>query len=320
MESTISFDLVSPDQLVFNDKAGMIIVPATEGDIGVLPGHSKFLSSLRPGRVMVYGEDKHLLQSFFVSGGFVEINPEKCIGLTEEVEEMNALDKGTIEQQVRKLENETSDESKPQYLIAKSKIEALKSQINPHFLFNTLASIASLVRSQPDTARTVIVKLSGLLRRFLRNDEHFVTLKEELESIDEYLDIEVVRFGSALSVQKQIAPDTLDVMVPSMILQPLVENSIKHGLSRKLGPGCITIRSRSNKGRAIIEVNDDGVGMLMDGLNTPRSTGIGLANVRERLRVIYGAAYQLKLTSEPGKGTSAQIEVPELMEPTRINV
>ena len=127
MESTISFDLVSPEQLVFNDKAGMIIVPATEGDIGVLPGHSKFLSSLRPGRVMVYGEDKHLLQSFFVSGGFVEINPEKCIVLAEEVEEMNALDKGTIEQQVRELENEKSDESKPQYLIAQSKIEALNS-------------------------------------------------------------------------------------------------------------------------------------------------------------------------------------------------
>ena len=130
MESTISFDLVSPEQLVFNDKAGMIIVPATEGDIGVLPGHSKFLSSLRPGRVMVYGEDKHLLQSFFVSGGFVEINPEKCIVLAEEVEEMSALDKGTIEQQVRELENETSDESKLQYLIAKSKIEALNS---PHY-------------------------------------------------------------------------------------------------------------------------------------------------------------------------------------------
>ena len=127
MESTISFDLVSPEQLVFNDKAGMIIVPGKEGDIGVLPGHSKLLSSLRAGRVMVYGEDKHLLQSFFVSGGFVEINPEKCIVLAEEVEEMSALDKGTIEQQVRELENETSDESKPQYLIAKSKIEALNS-------------------------------------------------------------------------------------------------------------------------------------------------------------------------------------------------
>ena len=130
MESTIYFDLVSPEQLVFNDKTGMIIVPGKEGDIGVLPGHSKLLSSLRAGRVMVYGEDKHLLQSFFVSGGFVEINPEKCIVLAEEVEEMSALDKGTIEQQVRELENETSDESKLQYLIAKSKIEALNS---PHY-------------------------------------------------------------------------------------------------------------------------------------------------------------------------------------------
>ena len=130
MESTISFDLVSPEQLVFNDKAGMIIVPGKEGDIGVLPGHSKLLSSLRAGRVMVYGEDKHLLQSFFVSSGFVEINPEKCIVLAEAVEEMGALVKGTIEQQVRELENETSDDSKLQYLIAKSKIEALNS---PHY-------------------------------------------------------------------------------------------------------------------------------------------------------------------------------------------
>ena len=127
MESTISFDLVSPEQLIYNDKAGMIIVPGKEGDIGVLPGHSKLLSSLRPGRVMVYGEDKQLLQSFFVSGGFVEVNPEKCILLAEEVEEMSALDKNAIEQQVRELENETNDESKLQYLIAKSKIEALNS-------------------------------------------------------------------------------------------------------------------------------------------------------------------------------------------------
>ena len=127
MKSTISFDLVSPIQLVFNDKAGMVIVPGKEGDIGVLPGHSKLLSSLRPGRVMVYGEDKQLLKSFFVSGGFVEINPEKCILLTEEVSEMSDLDKSAIEQQIQELENETSDESKQKSLIAKSKIEALDS-------------------------------------------------------------------------------------------------------------------------------------------------------------------------------------------------
>ena len=128
MEATISFDLVSPEQLVFNDKAGMVIVPGKEGDIGVLPGHSKFLSSLRSGRVMVYGEDKQLLKSFFLSGGFVEINPEKCIVLAEEVFEMSNLNKTVIEKQMQELENETSVESKKQYLIAKSKIEALESK------------------------------------------------------------------------------------------------------------------------------------------------------------------------------------------------
>jgi len=127
MENTISFDLVSPEQLIFNDKAGMIIVPGKDGDIGVLPDHSKLLSSLRPGRIMVYGKDKHLLQSFFVSGGFVEVNPEKCIVLAEEVFEMSVLDKNEIEKQVQELENETSDELKLQYLIAISKIEALNS-------------------------------------------------------------------------------------------------------------------------------------------------------------------------------------------------
>ena len=127
MENVISFDLVSPEQLVFNDNVGMIIVPGKDGDIGVLPGHSKLLSSLRPGRGMVYGEDKQLLKSYFVTGGFVEINPEKCILLAEEIFEMNSLNKNEIEKQVQELENETSDESKHQYLIAKSKIEALNS-------------------------------------------------------------------------------------------------------------------------------------------------------------------------------------------------
>ena len=115
-------------------------------------------------------------------------------------------------------------------LLLAAKIEALANQINPHFLFNTLTSISSLIRTQPETARMLITKLSGLLRRLLRATDHFVTLREELESIDEYLDIEVVRFGPQLKVVKQISPATLDVIVPSMLLQPLIENSIKHGL------------------------------------------------------------------------------------------
>ena len=99
--ATISFDLVSPESLIFNDDVGMIIIPGKDGDLGVLPGHSKIMSSLRPGRVMVYGEDKNLLKSFFVSGGFTEINPEKCIVLAESVNEMSELEKSSVENEIR---------------------------------------------------------------------------------------------------------------------------------------------------------------------------------------------------------------------------
>ena len=123
----ISFDLVSPENLIFNDEVGMVIVPGKDGDIGVLPEHSKLLSSLRPGRVMVYGEDKHLLKSFFVSGGFVEVNPEKCIVLAEGVDEMNALDKNSIEKVIQELEKQNGEESKLKLSIANAKVEALNS-------------------------------------------------------------------------------------------------------------------------------------------------------------------------------------------------
>ena len=125
--ATISFDLVSPENLIFNDEVGMIIVPGKDGDFGVLPGHSKVMSSLRPGRVMVYGEDKNLLKAFFVSGGFSEVNPEKCIVLAESVDEINELEKSTIEKEVQELERQESDSSKEQLSIAKAKIEALSS-------------------------------------------------------------------------------------------------------------------------------------------------------------------------------------------------
>ena len=124
---TFSFDLVAPEQLLFNDEVGMVIVPGKDGDIGVLSGHSKVLSSLRPGRVMVYGEGKNLLKSFFVTGGFVEINPEKCIVLAEDVNEMSDLNKNILQEQMKKLENETYDSSKDELNIVRSKLEALDS-------------------------------------------------------------------------------------------------------------------------------------------------------------------------------------------------
>jgi len=123
----ISFDLVSPENLIFNDEVGMIIVPGKDGDFGVLPGHSKVMSSLRPGRVMVYGEDKNLLKSFFVSGGFAEVNPEKCIVLAESVDEIHALEKSAIEKEIQDLESRETETAKEQLSIVKAKLESLST-------------------------------------------------------------------------------------------------------------------------------------------------------------------------------------------------
>ena len=123
--ATISFDLVSPENLIFNDDVGTIIIPGKDGDLGVLPGHSQVMSSLRPGRVMVYSEDKNLVKSFFVSGGFAEINPEKCIVLAESVVELNSLEKSSIEKEIEELVSNESKESEEQLSIAKAKLEAI---------------------------------------------------------------------------------------------------------------------------------------------------------------------------------------------------
>ena len=211
-----------------------------------------------------------------------------------------------------RIEHRLAEQEK---LLMAARVEALANQINPHFLFNTLTSISSLIRSQPETARMLIVKLSALLRRLLRSQEHFVTLREELAAVDEYLDIERVRFGPSLVVEKEIDEASLDVIVPSMILQPLVENSIKHGLARKVGEGRITIRSLAPRGPR----RDRGHRQRRrharaTGSSRRREHGIGLRNVNERLRVIYGAQLRsCKLHSVPGEGTSARIEIPELL-------
>ena len=125
--ATISFDLVSPENLVFSEEVGMIIVPGKDGDFGVLPGHSKLMSSLRPGRIMIYSEDKNLLKSFFVSGGFAEVNPEKCIILAESVDDMSVLDKSIIQNSIQDLEKLDDSKSKEQLLIANAKLDAMNS-------------------------------------------------------------------------------------------------------------------------------------------------------------------------------------------------
>ena len=202
-------------------------------------------------------------------------------------------------------------------LLLHSRMEALQNQINPHFLFNTLNSVSSLVRFDPDTARQLIIKLANILRRLLNSSDAFVPLREELEFIDNYLDIEVVRFGQdKLRVVKEIEISSLDTMVPSMLLQPLVENSIKHGLSSKIDGGSIYLRSRLTDSHLVIEVEDDGIGMgaanLLERPTGLGGTGIGMANVAERLKVLYGDTARMTIDSPEGKGTLVRLRLPVL--------
>ena len=148
------------------------------------------------------------------------------------------------------------------HLLLEARLDALQRQINPHFLFNTLNSIASLVRVKPEKAREMTVKLANILRALLKDHDTYVPLRDELSFTDDYLDIEVVRFGTdKLHVEKEIDPLTLDVLVPSILLQPLIENSIKHGLEPRIHGGTVTLRSKLTGDRVLIEVADDGVGM-----------------------------------------------------------
>ena len=208
-------------------------------------------------------------------------------------------------------------------LLLQARMAALQNQINPHFLFNTLNSISSLVRFDPDTAREMILKLATILRRLLHSTDSFVPLREEVEFIDNYLDIEVVRFGrDKLKVIKELDPASLEAMVPSMLLQPLVENCIKHGLSPKIEGGSITLRSRLIKSRLVVEVEDDGVGMAAVRMNEPPdgggTGGIGMANVAERLKVLYGDTAKMMIENREGGGTLIRLRLPLLPNPEEL--
>jgi two-component system LytT family sensor kinase len=156
------------------------------------------------------------------------------------------------------------------------------------------------------------VKLSKVLRRLLRKHDHFSALRDELSFIEDYLSIEVIRFGDKLRFEADVAGDTVDMLVPSMLLQPLVENCIKHGLSNKVDGGTIRIRTHRSETRLHLLVEDDGIGIPEEKLATLLERGIGVSNVNERLKVLFGNEYRMWIESEPGNGTRVQIEMPEL--------
>ncbi|MEW6087815.1 MAG: histidine kinase [bacterium] len=204
-------------------------------------------------------------------------------------------------------------------LKTEAELKALRAQINPHFLFNTLNTIASFYRTKPEEARTLLIKFSQFFRKSLKQHENFISLEEELEYIDDYLSFEKARFGKSLVIEKKIDPDTLPYKVPVLILQPLIENSLKHGfdyrdIEKKPDKNIISITTQRGNSEIKITIQDDGVGMPeKDKLNTfdpSRGTGLGINNVYERLKTIYGNEYEPRIESAVDKGTKIILRIP----------
>ena len=192
--------------------------------------------------------------------------------------------------------------------LAQAKLQALQMQLNPHFLFNSLHSISALMHQDVEAADRMIVRLSDLLRAALdSSDTQEVTLREELKFLQRYLEIEQIRFGSRLTVQTEISPDTLDARVPNLILQPLLENAIRHGIEPHAKPGRIELRAQKVNGELTLDVSDNGAGV--SDANAV-SEGVGLSNTRARLRTLYGEAHRFELGNRPEGGLRVRLTIP----------
>ena len=200
--------------------------------------------------------------------------------------------------------------------LAEAQVKALRAQISPHFIYNALNAIASYVRTDPEHARELLLEFADFTRYSFRAHGQFTTLSEELSSIDRYLILERARFGDRLQVELRIAPEVLNVTVPFLCLQPLVENAVRHGLENKTGSGHIAIDALDMGTDCWVTIEDDGIGAdperirrILSGDTTIDS--IGVANVDERLRSVYGDGYGLIIETAPGAGTKVTVRVPK---------
>ncbi|MBM3840963.1 MAG: histidine kinase [Verrucomicrobia bacterium] len=193
-----------------------------------------------------------------------------------------------------------------------AKLQALQMQLNPHFLFNTLHAISALVHKDAEAADRMISRLSLLLRYTLEStDAHEVSLKEELTFLDRYLEIEQTRFGSRLTVVRDIAPETMQAQVPNLLLQPLVENAIRHGIEPQSKPGRIELRARRWDEQLRLEVRDNGAGFAQGKLT---AEGVGLANTRARLQQLYGSRQRIEFSNATDGGLLVQVTIPFRVE------
>ena len=199
--------------------------------------------------------------------------------------------------------------------LAQAQLRALKMQLHPHFLFNTLHSISSLVLEDPPKANSMIARLGDFLRLTVDNsDQQLVTLKEETEFLRCYLDIEQVRFGDRLTVTFELEPQTLSAQVPHLILQPVVENAIQHAIAPRSTRGHINIEAKRLNSLLRVAISDNGPG-ISSNANLPWKQGVGLTNVRTRLQQIYGPDFRFELMNTKGGGVTAFMEIPFEREP-----
>ncbi len=195
--------------------------------------------------------------------------------------------------------------------LAEARLETLKAQLRPHFLFNTLNAISAFVEKDPKVARRMTAHLGDLLRHSLESaDRREVPLAEELATVDDYLAIQQIRFAGRLSVEREVAPETLGASVPGFLLQPLVENAVEHGLVGKSQGGRIVLRAEHRDGFLRLTVADDGVGLPTSWNRDGKGKGFGLKNVTERLRALYGERARLDIANGAGVGVTVTVTIP----------
>jgi two-component system LytT family sensor kinase len=211
-----------------------------------------------------------------------------------------------------KISHLTRELAEAQLQMTQAQLQALKMQLQPHFLFNTLNSISALLDEDVEAAEEMLARLGDFLRLTLDNSgAQEVTLQEEMEFLSCYLEIQRVRFSDRLTVQIEIAPETYDALVPNLILQPIVENSIRHGIEMCIGQGRIEIRSRRENGWLRLEVKDNGPGLNINSLTDGKARrGLGFALTRERLEHLFAARQHFRLSDSPEGGLEVIMEIP----------
>jgi two-component system LytT family sensor kinase len=270
-------------------------------------------ATLRTGRTQAAGPAvaAPLVVDERVIGALVVVAEQPSAGLLRATAEVAAWMSGQLE---------LAELDKSRTALMAAELRALRAQISPHFVYNSLGAIASFVRTDPERARELLLEFADFTRYSFRQHGDFTTLAEELRSIERYLVLEKARFGDRLRVVTRVAPEVLNVRLPFLAVQPLVENAVRHGLEGQQGAGTVTLVALDEGADCVISIEDDGVGSDPETVRAvlsgdTSSASVGLANVDERLRTVYGNDRGIVVETAPGLGTKVTLRIPKFAPP-----